>query len=238
MIEKHLIVSIILLSLNINSAQALTIIPDYDNFTGIQLEVLKSAVKAWSDAFKCPDGCSDGRTIKINFSKDPTLDSQGYGTTYFEENGDVNYADVQLNTTKLEGGWTTGSPNPGFPDAMGVAMHEIGHALGFINVPGASIKFDAKVVNLDSGDTFYDMNGDGKFNGNDFDLANQDASHSGDWENIMSAVTIDGKRFYPDQKVIMVLADAYKYCTPEPATMLLFGTGIVVLAAVGRRKRN
>jgi hypothetical protein len=234
-IQKSIRLVFILLFMH-TPVHALTIIPDYDGFEGEQLDVLKAAVKAWADIFKCPEGKCDGRTVKINFSKNPDLSSYGYAYTYVTEDGYVDHADIQLNTTSLEGGWTTSEAVAGYVDAMDVAMHEIGHALGFNNVEDS--KFAGKLANVETGNTFYDMNGDGLFNGNDFDLADQDPSHSYDWENIMSAVTLTGKRFYPDQKVARVLADAYGYCIPEPSTILLLALGLLGLTGVGRNRKT
>ena len=54
------------------SSLALTIDPNYGNFTGTELLVLKDAVKEWGDLFRS----QDGKTISISFFCDTDLQSK------------------------------------------------------------------------------------------------------------------------------------------------------------------
>jgi len=218
-------------------AFALRIQPDYGAFQGGDLRVLQEAVKEWSDRLPC----CDGKVVPITFSCNDNLDKLGWADVVFDPNGDVVSAAVTLRNKDLY--FTLTEPADwevkywDLCDALTVAKHEIGHAIGFLHEG----KFMNKVEKVD-GNRFYDMNTDGVYNGNDFDLS--DAADD-EWEGhaasnvyLMYAGFKPQERKHESPEEARVLADAYGYCIPEPGTWLGLLCGCVGIIRLRRRPRT
>ena len=212
---------------------ALTITPDYNSFTGVELLVLKDAVQEWRDLLPC----SDGKVVPIQFVCDNSLGSLGLAQVWFKANGDVDHARVTLHNDGLV--WNLADPSQwgqnGY-DALTVAKHEVAHAIGFIH--GGNFLNKVKVV---GGDRFYDMNGDNVLNDNDFDLDDGTGwdGHAEDSTDLMYAYVSTNIRRLPTLHQAEVLADAYGYCViPEPVTMAGLFLGIGGLVGYARKRRR
>jgi len=117
-----------------------------------------------------------------------------------------------------------------------VAKHEVGHGIGFIHGGDFLNK-----VTVKDGDRFYDMNGDGTFNDDDFDLADGDDwdGHAESASDLMYYQLPSRTRRHPTLYHAKVLGDAYGYCViPEPSTLVIWSLlGVLGIAIFRRRNR-
>lgn len=222
-------------------ASALKIQPNYGTFSVEDVEVLKAAVKEWSDRLPC----TDGKTIPITFSCDTSQTIPGLADVLFDANGDVERATVTLDNDALRfsliepGDWEAKYWH--LIDALTVAKHEIGHAIGFLHEPTSKFMKKVKVIN---GNRFYDMNSNGVYDaGIDFDLSDvvNWQGHAADEKYVMFAAFGTQERIHESRAEAAVLADAYGYClapVPEPGSLLALAGGLVSLAGMALRRRR
>jgi hypothetical protein len=227
-----MVVGLALLFGQIQEAQALKIKATFDpgDFNDTELLVLKDAVAEWAALLPC----SDGMSVSINFSCDNLASSVlGLTTTYFTSKGYVDHATVQMHNDALN--WTMGDPVNGAYDALWVAKHEVGHALGFID--GGLFK-DTYVVK--DGKTFFDMNNDGSYTeGTDFRLTDGDPSHAFSSSDLMYPyVSDDGRRLHPTRADALVLGKAYGYCVAPDGGATWFLLSLALVGALGMRKSD
>lgn len=228
MVRKSTTITLVVLVAMFFSSQsvALLVIPDYGStFSSTEKSVILEAIKEWADLLPCKDGFK----TTISFYCDNDLGSLGETSNWvIGEDGYPTSSKITVDNDALN--WTTGEPATGKYDAAYVLKHEIAHALGWtVGIP--AFNDNVKIV---EGNRFYDMNNDGVYNDNDFDL-NDDATqgtHSAATGDLMYYLAALGERRHPTRHHAEVLADAYGYCVPEPASILMllclgFGTGLV-----------
>lgn len=199
--------AIILLFFSISSARvgyAITVNPTFTGFDANQQDVLNAAITRWTTMI-------GAGTNNINFIADNTIgplaETSGFGTN---AQGQPSSATIRIRENAHN--WTTGAPIAnGNDDALDTVMHEVGHAIGW------SVLYNnfASNVQTVSGNRFYDLNGNGTFNGAaDFNLIDAAASgthasaNSGD---LMQPTTPAGQRHYPTLQHAGVLTDAFDY---------------------------
>lgn len=199
--------------------------------TAADRAIINDAILEWTRLFKF-----SRHTLTIEFVINNTLTELGSTGGWDFTNGLPTSPTVTINYNAHN--WTLGAPAANRDDALDTLKHEVGHALGF-TVIGAN--FAAHVLTL-GGNRFFDLDQDGMFNAlNDFDLIDDPlaGTHapagSGD---LMQPSTPQGQRNHPTMRHARVLALAYGYSVPEPSAILLVGTGLVIVFAFGRRKRE
>jgi len=204
-------------------------------FTAEQAKILKAALDRW--AYLLP--CNDGMTISITFTSASLAGrTLGYTNTMFNDDGSVASATIQLDSADLS--WGMAVPEAGYQDALSVAQHELAHGLGWLDLrwDGGGSRYSQSVANV-TGNSFYDMNGDGVYNAGDFDLNDSDPSHAADYTDLMGPDPISGTRQTASLAHAKVLGDAYGYCViPEPVTLLGVFLGVTCLAGYIRRRRG
>lgn len=203
---------------------------DFDDFYDHEISIIEKAIRDWDVLFPC----SDGFMIAIEFYCDITLSDPdpntnepgpiGEATITGWENGRPRYAVIYVDNDDLT--WSAGPPDPSGLDAYTLLSHEIAHALGF-TVGGDN--FANNVVVDSGGNRFYDINDNGQFDNTDYDLIdNADyGTHSPDGSgDLMERIQPRGVRQGPTPELVHVLHDAYRYCIPEPCSlMILFALG-------------
>lgn len=261
--HKHFApIAVVLLSLSV-SAQALTISPTFDD----------SGAAAWNDTQKAVvnQAIADWQSVlNINETVNITFDFQDASGAYLGQ-WSGGYSSVPTGSNIRP--WTTGvthvihfaadfadfwwDTTPGDDgsdqpfdeyDALSVARHELGHAMGFTN----------DLYNDDVGNTDVNLWGDRISGGFDdgvdddvFDAAGLNVAMEDDWVHIddptgtgdltdnwlMQAALVNSIRLDISQTELDMLSLAYGYdVIPEPASMVLLATGGAILL-IRRRRR-
>ena len=265
---KRFALSLLIVSTLTLSAQALTINATFDDtgtatWTNEQKAVINQAIADWQSV------------LNINETVDITFDFQNASNAYLGQ-WQGGYSGVPSGSDIRP--WTTGmthvvhfaadyadfwwDPTPGDDgsdqpfekwDALSVARHELGHAMGFAND-----LYNNDVGNPDNGYTNVNLWGNlisGGFedgsNNDIFDAAGLNVAMEDDWVHIddptgtddltdnwlMQAALVNSIRLDISQTELDMLSLAYGYdVVPEPASMVLLATGGAFLLFRRRRR--
>jgi hypothetical protein len=241
-------------------AQALNIVPTFTDgageiWTAERRAVIQHAIDDWESVI----GVEENFSIEFDFT-----DAGTCGTCYLGQWGGSILAPagssirpwafvshtIHFNTDLMDEllpNWMWFDPTPaddaGDPpfinwDALSVALHEIGHSLGFVNGFFVDDFFNPGEVNL-WGDQ---IDGSGVFDPGGLNIQMvggyshyEDAGPTADF--LMTPAIANGQRKSISATDAAMLNLAYGYAlAPEPKTALLLGIGLLVLAEQRRRR--